>query len=156
MNFKQYKILLKTLLENSRKENSLQEKAQPAPLVLAYLGDAAFSFYVKKRLVATQINKVQILNDVSAKMVSAVMQAKAVQGLTEVLTLEELDVVRRGRNTKSAVPKSASVSQYRSSTGFECLLGWLCWRGDLERLDFLMDKSFLVINDFLLTEENGG
>jgi len=155
MKFKEYKFLRKNLLEKSRQENSLQEKAQPAPLVLAYLGDAAFSFYVKKRLVAVEGNKVHVLNDVSAKMVSAVMQAKALRSLTEYLTEKELDIVRRGRNTKSAVPKSASVSEYRSSTGFECLLGWLCWQDDLVRLEFLLDRSFLAINDLLLEEENG-
>lgn len=155
MKFKQYKFLINSLLEKASGEYNLKQQNQPSPLVLAYLGDAAFSFYVRKRLVAAEASKVHVLNDVSAKMVSAVMQAKALQGMIECLTPEEEDVVRRGRNTKSAVPKSASVSEYRSSTGFECLLGWLVWKDDLARLDFLLDKSFLLINSFLLKDRNG-
>ena len=42
------------------------------------------------------------------------------------LTEEEANMVRRGKNTsKASVAKNASVEEYRASTGFECLLGYL-------------------------------
>jgi len=43
-----------------------------------------------------------------------------------LLTEEELNIVRRGRNAKSAtVPKNADITDYRYATGFESLLGFL-------------------------------
>ena len=35
--------------------------------------------------------------------------------------------------------KHASVEEYRTSTGFECLLGWLYLKGRNERIMELMD-----------------
>ncbi len=149
MNFSGYQNLKKSLLEKSAKECEQDKSIQPAPLVLAYLGDSIFTFYVRERLVLHQRNKVQVLNDVSSMCVSAVMQAKALDSINALLQEEELDIVRRGRNTKSSVPKSASVAEYRKSTGFECLLGWLYWKDDNQRLDFLMDRAFLAIMEKL-------
>ena len=54
-------------------------------------------------------------------------------------------MVSRGRNAKSTVPKSATVRDYRSSTGFEALFGFLYLEGRLERLEGLAEKSFTVI-----------
>lgn len=59
---------------------------------------------------------VQVLHDLAARMVSAVMQAKAMDGIEPQLTEAEAVVVRRGRNTKSTVPKarlSASTGKGR-------------------------------------------
>ncbi len=143
MKFEQYKALRGQLLE--KMADGATVDTMPAPLVLAWLGDGTFSLYVRKRLLAAETNKVRVLNDVSAAMVSAVMQAKALQALLPELTEAEHDMVRRGRNTKSAVPKSASMGEYRQSTGFECLLGWLCWQGQEKRLDKIMGDAFAVI-----------
>jgi ribonuclease-3 family protein len=111
-------------------------------LALAYLGDAVFSLYVRERLVAAERGKVRVLNDVAAQIVRATAQAQALGAILPLLTLEEADIARRGRNTKSTAPKSASVQEYRRSTGFECLLGWLYWQQDRARLSFLLDKAF--------------
>ena len=56
-----------------------------------------------------------------------------------------MTVVKRGRNTKSTVPKSASVHEYRMSTAFEALVGWLFLREDEERLEEILDKAFAII-----------
>lgn len=155
MNFKQYNFLKKNLLEKVLSA-PCEKKPLPSTLVLAYLGDTIFSLYVRKRLVAVEKNKVQVINDISAFCVSAVMQAKALDAIMEDLNEEEIDIVRKGRNTKSAVPKSASVSEYRKSTGFEMLLGWLYWCESKERLYLLEDKAFTFMINFLLQEEKGG
>lgn len=114
------------------------------PVVLAYVGDVVFSMYTRLRLVPTS-NKVHVLHDIDAKMVSAVMQARAMQVLEPELTEEEEQAFHRGRNAKSAVPKSASVAQYRIATGFEALLGYLFLENQEERLEYMLDKSFTVI-----------
>jgi len=52
-----------------------------------------------------------------------------------LLTEEELNIVRRGRNAKSAtVPKNADITDYRYATGFESLLGFLYLKKDYDRL----------------------
>ena len=49
-------------------------------------------------------------------------------------------MLRRGKNaSKASVAKHASAEEYRASTGFECLLGWLYLQGRLERIQELFD-----------------
>ena len=87
-------------------------------------------------------------------MVSAVMQAKAMDILTEELTPEEAAIARRGRNTKSTVPKSASVREYRQGTAWEALVGWLFLSEQEERLGDFLDKSFAVIQKAMQDKKN--
>ena len=155
MKFEQYKSLKKQLLQKAVSNKQTDDKIQPAPLVLAYIGDAIFSLYIRNRLHLLEKNKVRVLGDISAQMVSAVMQAQVLDFLNESLTAEEADIVRRGRNTKSVVPKSASIVEYRKSTGFECLLGWLHWRGDESRIKSLLCEAFAFLARRLLQEEKG-
>ncbi len=116
------------------------------PLVLAYVGDAYFTLYVRTRLLSYEQNKVRILHTYDAKMVSATMQALAYRAIEPNLTENEIDIVRRGRNAKSTVPKSASVGDYRYSTGFESLLGHLFLSGKCERLTEIAEHAFVVIS----------
>ena len=52
-----------------------------------------------------------------------------------MLTEEELDIVRRGRNAKSGrVPKNAAVGEYKLATGLEALFGYLFLMGSEERI----------------------
>ena len=47
---------------------------------------------------------------------------------------------KRGRNaSKASVAKHASPEEYRASTGFECLLGWLYLNGQLGRVHELFE-----------------
>ncbi|SMD14195.1 Mini-ribonuclease 3 [Sporomusa malonica] len=115
-------------------------------LVLAYVGDAYFTLYVRTRLLGYEQNKVRVLHTFDAKMVSAVMQSKAVKALEDQLTPEEADIIRRGRNAKSTVPKSASIAEYRYATGFEALVGYLYLRKKHDRLSEIVDKAFVIIS----------
>ena len=94
------------------------------PIVLALIGDSVFTFYVRMRLLPVS-SHVQVIHTIAAKMVSAVMQAKAMHVLEADLSEKEAGIVHRGRNAKSMVPKSASVSEYRAATALEALCGWL-------------------------------
>lgn len=119
------------------------------PLVLAYIGDAYFNLYMRGRLLAYEQNKVQILHSFGAKMVSAKYQAIAYQEIESDLTETEMAVFKRGRNAKCNVPKSATVQEYRCSTGFEALLGFLYLKKDFVRLNEIVDKVFLIISQKL-------
>lgn len=145
MKFDKYQMIRDHALAMCIAEGSpVPPTKQLHPIVLAYVGDVVFSMYTRLRLVPTS-SKVQVLHEIDAKMVSAVMQAKAMQVLEPELTEEEAQAYRRGRNAKSSVPKSASVAEYRMATGFEALMGYLFLENQEERLEYMLDKSFVVI-----------
>ncbi len=141
------------MLASCIEEKPVQDPKQVHPVELAYIGDAVFSLYVRRRLLPVS-SHVQVLHDLAARMVSAVMQAKAMDALEGELTEEESQIARRGRNTKSTVPKSASVREYRQGTAFEALMGYLYLMDQKERLHELMDRSFVLIQKAMLAERN--
>lgn len=115
------------------------------PVILALIGDSVFTFYVRLRLLSVS-TQVQVIHTIAARMVSAVMQAKAMKMLEQDCSAEEEAVIHRGRNAKSAVPKSASVSEYRSATAFEAWCGWLLLTDRTERLEEIMEQAFRHIS----------
>lgn len=152
MNFTHYQNLMEQTLKELQQPQNDAFKAGPpltaeqcSPLVLAYVGDAFFTLYVRTRLLGVEKQKVRVLHTYDAEIVSATMQAFAVHRLEAELNEPELAVLRRGRNAKSTVPKSASVSDYRYSTGFEAVLGALWLGGCQERLLELAGKAFDMI-----------
>ena len=57
-----------------------------------------------------------------------------------LLTQEEEEVFRRGRNTAPhSVPKAASRGEYQAATGLEALFGWLYLQGRTDRLNQLFE-----------------
>ncbi len=145
MNFAQYQqIKTHALAACSAAGLHYGEPKQLNPILLAYIGDVVFSLYVRLRLLPTS-GQVRIIHDLGSKMVSAVMQAQAMEALLSKLTEEEAYMAKRGRNTKSTVPKSASVHEYRMSTAFEALLGWLFLSDREERLEEILECSFKII-----------
>ena len=114
-----------------------------SPLVVAYVSDAYFHLYIRTRLldVTHKINK---LNDLSSKIVSAVAQAEAYKKIEEQLTDDEREIFKRGRNAKSHAPRSSTVEEYHASTGFENLLGELFLRKKFSRLDEICELAFNV------------
>ena len=80
------------------------------------------------------------LNAEKVKYVSARAQFREEQLLEPLFTEDELAVFKRGRNaSKASVAKHASPEEYRASTGFECLLGWLYLNGQLGRVHELFE-----------------
>ena len=72
--------------------------------------------------------------------VSAHAQNLELDIIEPMLTDAEAAVLRRGKNAcKATVAKHATVQEYRASTGFECLLGWLYLNGQLDRVHELFD-----------------
>jgi ribonuclease-3 family protein len=116
------------------------------PLTLAYLGDAVLEVYVRYHLIDKIGGKPNQLHRTATKYVSAKAQAQTLKIIDGHLTEEEKWMVKRGRNTRSgSVPKNADVMEYRLSSGFECLIGYLYLTGQQERLDLLMGEAFKII-----------
>ena len=113
------------------------EKIDPrelSPLALAFVGDSVLELLVRQRLVEHHRLSAGKLNAEKVKYVSARAQFREEQLLEPLFTEDELAVFKRGRNaSKASVAKHASPEEYRASTGFECLLGWLYLNGQLSR-----------------------
>ena len=110
--------------------------------VLALLGDAIFSLYIREELLKLGINNPKKLQAKSVEYVSAKGQVKILNDLIEdnLLTEEELDIVKRGRNNKKeSHPKNTEIITYKLSTGFEALLGDL-YLNNKERLEEILNK----------------
>jgi len=151
MKFDQFQFLMKNAFGESVDDGPPPIKYSEIPveklhpLVLAYVGDAYFSLYVRTTMLSYEQNKVRVLHTLDAKIVSATMQALAYRSVESELTEIEISIAKRGRNAKSTVPKSATVADYRCSTGFEALLGYLYLGKQYERLSEITEKSFAVI-----------
>ncbi|MGG4033480.1 Mini-ribonuclease 3 [Paenibacillus cisolokensis] len=110
------------------------------PAVLAYIGDAVFELMIRQRLVAMTNHKPHHLHREATGWVSAKAQRRILERWEPLLTEEEADIVRRGRNAKSgAPPKNADVADYRQATALECLVGYLYYERRGERLRELFD-----------------
>lgn len=118
------------------------------PLVLAYIGDAIYELYVRQYLISQANHRPHQLHVTATQFVSAKGQAQALSHWYPELTEEELAIVKRGRNAKSGqVAKNVDVMDYRHSTGFECLLGYLYYKQQYERLKQLMDLAIASHTD---------
>ncbi|VBB08509.1 Hypothetical protein LUCI_3782 [Lucifera butyrica] len=152
MKFNHYQFLLENVFKDQAEDGSPLPKFDEIlpdklpPLVLAYVGDAFFSLFVRTKLLAFEQNQVRILHSLGAKMVSAGYQAAALKSIEGMLSNAERELVRRGRNTKSSPTKNASVHDYRYSTGLETLLGYLFLSGHEERLDEVSTALFQFIS----------
>lgn len=107
-------------------------------LGLAHLGDSVFEVMVRSWLCMQGKAKVKDLHRATVKYVAAPAQAERFERIAPILTEEEQDVFRRGRNTAPhSVPKAATRGQYQTATGLEALFGYLYLQGKTDRLNEL-------------------
>jgi ribonuclease-3 family protein len=112
------------------------------PIVLAFIGDAVYSLFIREKLAFQSDKKVGELNKLATQSVKATSQAEFLQEIMPLLNEEEIAIYKRARNAKKTTrAKSASVAEYNSSTGFEAILGYLYIIGNLDRLNFLLNKG---------------
>lgn len=111
-----------------------------SPVVLAFIGDAVYSLYVREKAAFETDYKSGKLNEFTSKVVSAKNQAELANEILPFLTEEEGDIFRRGRNAKKpSHSKNAKISDYNKSTGFEAVVGYLYVIGNYERLDYVLN-----------------
>ena len=111
-------------------------------ITLAYLGDAVYEVYIREYLIKNGIAKVEELQKEAVKYVSAKSQANILSYLIDnnLLTDNELDIVKRGRNYKRAShPKNTDIITYKMSSGFEAMIGYLYMSNEKDRLDEIMN-----------------
>lgn len=96
------------------------------PLIWAYIGDSVYEVYIKQKLIEETEYKPNKLHLLTSTKVNAKSQANTLDKLEEILTDEEKEIVRRGRNAKNYhLPKNTSIEEYAKATAFEGLLGYL-------------------------------
>lgn len=119
---------------------SVEKARNMNPVVLAFVGDAVYTLYVRKELATKSDYKTGELNGLAADIVCATAQAKFAARLSTFFTAEENDVFRRARNAKKgARAKHASVADYNASTGFEAVIGYLYLTGNTARIDEILN-----------------
>ena len=97
-----------------------------SPLTLAFLGDCVYDIIIRTVVVERGNRAPQGLHKKKSYLVNAKTQKEIIESIQDLLTPEEEDIYRRGRNAKSyTTAKNASVGDYRKATGFEALLGYL-------------------------------
>ena len=121
-----------------------------SPLALAFIGDAVYETFIRTKILLKANTSAHKLHKAAVSYVRASAQSDAIKELAPLLTTEEEDIFKRGRNAHSAsVPKNADVTEYRAATGFEALLGYLHLSGQTQRLDFLMEEAYNIIGSKL-------
>ena len=111
-------------------------------LALAYMGDAAYEVFIRQHLMERGWTKPNDLHRRATQYVSAKAQARLMHIMLEqenFLLEEEIGIYKRGRNAKShTTAKNADVATYRTSTGFEAVMGYLHLSQQHERLSELV------------------
>ena len=119
------------------------EKIDPrelSPLALAFVGDSVLELLVRQRLVEHHRLSAGKLNAEKVKFVSARVRFPEEELMGPIFTADAPAVFKPGRDaSKASVSKHASPEEYRASTGFECLLGWLYLNGRLSRVHELFE-----------------
>jgi len=110
---------------------------------LAYLGDAVIEILVRESVIESGISDPGRLNALARNFVRAKAQSAGVDKILGILTEEELNIYKRGRNAHGiSAPKSASVGEYRRATGMEAIFAYLHLENRKERMKELFEIAF--------------
>lgn len=113
-------------------------------LCLAYIGDAIYEIYVRSYVLSLGLTKVNELHKKVTGYTNAVAQASSIRLFIQnnVLSEEELDIFKRGRNSHvHTIRKHVDIATYLDATGFEALLGYLYLKKNTDRLEELIQIS---------------
>lgn len=112
-------------------------------LTLAFFGDSVYEVYVREQIVKLGTLPVDKLHKKAVQYVNAGFQSYAYDIIAELLTEEETEIFKRGRNaTGNNVPRSSNPKDYRRATGMESLFGYLYLTGQNDRIKELFEKIY--------------
>lgn len=135
----------------SEKENLPEViPGEVAPLMLAHVGDAIHEVVVRSIVLSKGNRQIEKVHKNTTRYVNAGAQAAMADILMDILTEEELDIYKRGRNAKAYTKaKNASIGDYRKATGFEALMGYLYLSGKTERMVDLLHIAIEKYDEML-------
>lgn len=112
--------------------------AMYSPLTLAYVGDGVYELMVRSHIAGGENMPVNKLHRLATSYVAACYQSAYLELLLPLLTEQEMEIFKRGRNAKShTAAKNMSILDYRRATGLEALFGYLHLTGQQQRLEEL-------------------
>ncbi len=89
----------------------------------AYLGDAVWELHIREKTVHLSENSKK-LHEITTSKVKMGFQAELLHLLEPILTPEECEIARRGRNLSIPVGRRQNQREYRQATAFEVLIGF--------------------------------
>ena len=117
-----------------------QDLLNMSSLGFAYLGDAVYEVMVRAWLCLHGKLTPGRQHKAALAYVAAPRQAALLERILPLLTQEEAQVLKRGRNASPhSYPKGATRQEYLAATGLETLFGWLYPRGETDRLNTLFE-----------------
>ena len=126
------------LIKNEFRLNEI-DTGNYSPIVLAYMGDVVLEIVIRTILVNKYSNRVSNINAKSSFYVKV---------KEDKFTEEGKQVYRRGRNANSgSAAKNVSLSEYKMSTGFESVLGYLYLNNKNDRIIKLLHKYVEIIDN---------
>ena len=110
-------------------------------LSLAYIGDGIYELMVRTYLLKQGNIKVNDLQHMAIKYVSANAQRNILEKINNanILNEEEICIIHRARNnTNGRHPKNTDIITYKYATSLEALFGYLYLEKNYNRLSELM------------------
>lgn len=102
----------------------------------AYIGDCVYELFVRKIAIQKTANQ-KLMHEYTTKLVCAKAQADILNSIIDKLTLEELQIQKRGRNLKISINKKNNPKIHSIATSFEVLIGYL-YLNDKNRLNEIL------------------
>lgn len=130
--------LIKATTEQLPQQISGSDVRKVSPAALAYLGDAVYELHMRMFYLLPP-QRVEAYHRLVVAQVRAETQAKILRSLTPYLRDTELEIVRRGRNAATKIPKRLEREIYQQATSLETLIGYL-YLTDSQRLTELLQK----------------
>ena len=124
----------------SFKFNFNEDEVKNMPITsLAFVGDAYFTLYARLKVLNTEAKSGKF-HTKAIRLVNAHAQSEFLDRIKPSLSEEEEDLIRRARNTHtSSKSKNAGLADYKKSTAFEALLGFLFLTKNEKRIDELLN-----------------
>ncbi len=114
--------------------------------VLAYIGDGIYEVAIRKYIVSGGSPHIDVIHGQTVKYVKGESQAKVLKVIMEILSEEEILLVKRARNRKTiSKPRNIDPVNYKLATAFEALIGYLYMTDQIERLDEIVRLSIDII-----------
>src|SRR5690554_3172839 len=142
------------MIESVNPSRSIDPREISASL-WADFGDALYELYVREYLLNVKRSKTTgALHREAINLVKAEAQAKIVRVISQELSVEENDILRRGRNHKTGhIPTHIDPVTYRHSTAWEGLLGYLYLAGKKERMKELIFRGLEILEEATLPKD---
>lgn len=111
------------------------------PSSLAFIGDAVYTLYMRRRIAERSDATVGTLHTACSAFVNAAAQAAVFDKLTALGAFgeEESEIARRAKNAHTRLrSKTASLGDYHKATALEAVIGYLDLVSDDARLNELL------------------